>query len=123
MAIEFSINEKTQLVILELSNQSSMDEVQEKLPALIDAIDQLEHPLLLIDYTEDSQRPNPRRRAGIALFADQLNEHMEKVGIICRESLRQDIASIVEVMRARKTPTQFFADRATASAWLMGGEG
>jgi hypothetical protein len=123
MAIEFNINGETQCVILELSNQSSLDEVQEKLPALISAIELLDRPLLLIDYIEDRQRPNPKRRAGIALFADQLNEHIKKVGISCRGNLRQDLASIVEVMRARKTPTQFFADRATASAWLMGGEG
>jgi hypothetical protein len=121
MPIDFDIDEKTECITLVLDNQSSMDEVQDKLPALIAKLESLDMPVLFIDYIEESQRPNARRRAGFALFADQLNEHIAKVGISCRTNLRQDLASIVEVMRSRKTPVRFFADSDSARRWLTKG--
>ena len=118
MAIEFQIDEKSQLVQLVLRNQSTMDEVQSKLPALISIIDRLENPLLLIDYIEDSCQPNPRRRAGLALFAEQLNEHIEKIAINCPSNLRQDVESIKEVMKTRGTQVKMFSDKEEAIHWL-----
>jgi len=118
MAIDFYVDENSQTVRLVLKNQSTIEEVQEKLPQLIELIRCLDEPRLLIDYIEDSEKLNPKRRAGIFLFADQLNENIKKVAISCTPRLRQDIASVCDVLRSRNVPAQFFDDTRAADVWL-----
>lgn len=118
MAIDFYGDENSQIVRLVLRNQSTIEEVQEKLPQLNELIGRLDEPQLLIDYIEDNEELNPKRRAGIFLFADQLNENIKKVAISCAPHLRQDIASVCEVMRARNVAAQFFDDIRAADVWL-----
>ncbi len=118
MAIDFYVDENSQTVRLVLRNQSTIEDVQEKLPQLIELISRLDEPRLLIDYIEDSEKLNPKRRAGVFLLADQLNENIKKVAISCAPHLRQDIAYVCEVMQARDVPAQCFNDIQTADVWL-----
>ena len=97
-----------------------MDEIQEKFPIFIDLVGQIDKPLLLIEYSEESAAPNPRRRAVNSLLADQLNEHIHKVAICCSDKLRQDVASIEEVLHSRGTPVEYFSEMDDAEAWLLG---
>ena len=118
MAIDFYADENSQIVRLVLRNQSTIEEIQEKLPQLIELIGRLDEPRLLIDYVEDSEKLNPKRRAGTFLFADLLNQNIKKVAISCAPHLKQDIASVYDVMRARDVAAQFFDDAGAADVWL-----
>lgn len=118
MSINARTDEEKQLVHLELRGQSSMDEIQGKLPEILQTIEQFAEPKLLLEYIADDQAPNPKRRAVIGLLADQLSENIKQVAICCSPKLRVDVSSLFNLVVSRGASAQFFADIESASTWL-----
>jgi len=118
MSINSQTDEETQLIHLELKNQSSMDEIQQKLPKILQTIEQFAEPKLLLQYIADDQMPNPKRRAVIGLLAEQFSENIKHVAICCSPKLRVDVSSMSELMIGRGASVQFFADTDSADTWL-----
>ena len=118
MSINTQTDEEAQIIHMELKNQSSMDEIQEKLPRILQTIAQFAEPKLLLQYIADDQMPNPQRRAVIGLLAEQLSENIKHVAICCSPKLRVDVSSVSELMIGRGASVQFFTDSDSADTWL-----
>ena len=118
MSLNTQTDEEAQIIHLELKNQSSMDEIQQKLPKILQTIEQFAEPKLLLQYIADDQMPNPKRRAVIGLLAEQFSENIKHVAICCSPKLRVDVSSMSELMIGRGANVQFFADTDSADTWL-----
>jgi len=118
MSINTQTDEEAQIIHMELKNQSSMDEIQEKLPRVLQTIEQFAEPKLLLQYIADDQMPSPQRRAVIGLLAEQLSENIKHVAICCSPKLRVDVSSVSELMIGRGASVQFFTDSDSADTWL-----